>query len=113
MRRGLLVLAMLGWIALVGLGEAQEAPQGPNLLAGHEVTVVMPDGVLVLEAGRAGWTWTGPAVLEIDGRPSAKIILPTASVAEPPRPTWPYWLAGAAGFALGGWAGISLAHALK
>jgi hypothetical protein len=55
----------------------------PNILAGHDVTTVMPDAVFVFDATRAGISWTGPIILEIDGRPSAKITLPASSAVMP------------------------------
>jgi hypothetical protein len=85
----------------------------PNLLEGHEVDIQLPDMVLVTTDALAGITWSGPMILNIDGRPSAKITLPEVSAAFPRRPIWPYIAAGGLGILLGGWAGASIAHALQ
>lgn len=120
MRRALLALALLAAVALAGaqvskneVPDLREPAQSVNLLAGHEVTADMPDGVLVLEATVAGWTWTGPLIIRIDGRPSAKIVLPTARAAIPHRPIWPYVAAGGLGLLAGGFAGAAIAKALR
>jgi hypothetical protein len=106
MRRALLaVVLVLGTLAY-----AQEASAVPNILQGHEVTATMPDMVLVVTAARAGITWTGPLVLEVDGRLVAHVTLPMNS-AKLPRQPWTFWdwtlaigsaaVAGLAGYGLG------------
>jgi hypothetical protein len=104
-------LALLLVVLLAAPLLAESAPDAPNILAGHEVTAAMPELVLVVTDGLAGVTWSGPLVLAIDGRDSARIALPAASAPLPPvprRPIWP-WLAAIGGALLGGFAAGVLA----
>jgi hypothetical protein len=105
--RRVIILALL--LVALAIG-AQDAP---NILAGHDVTTVMPDAVFVFGAGKDGVTWTGPLIIEVDGRPVAHVTLPALSAATPRRPIWPYVAAGGLGILLGGWAGASIARALR
>ena len=99
-------LALLLLVLLAAPLLAERAPDPPNILAGHEVTAAMPELVLVLTGDLAGVTWSGPLVLAIDGRDSARITLPAASAPLPPVPRrqiWP-WLAAIGGALLCGFA---------
>lgn len=58
-----------------------------NILSGHIVESNMPDLVLIITDTEIGTAWTGPLILQIDGKDSAKIILPTA-VATLPKRKW-------------------------
>lgn len=88
-------------VLIVLIGQIRTTGQ-ENPLAGHQVEAKMPDAVFVFTDGRAGVTWTGPMILEIDGTPAARITLPPASADLPrTRWTWREWMA-LAGSAVGG-----------
>lgn len=74
-------------LALAGLAWGQGAPDAGNPLAGHEVGAVMPDTVIAFTDTLVGVTYSGPVVVEVDGRPVLKITLEPAS-APLPRKKW-------------------------
>lgn len=90
MVRAAAILALLAALALPLAAEG-------NPLEGHEVTAELPAGALVVGGAVAGWTWAGPLVLLIDGRPAARIELPAAAAPLPRPRLWPYLAAAAAG----------------
>lgn len=108
MRRGIILALLLGQALAIG---AQDLPALPpaNPLAGHQVEATLPGLVLVVTQDQVGVTWDGPLLLEVDGRPAARIALPAASTALPGARALPWWrgaalagLGGALGALLGG-----------
>jgi hypothetical protein len=84
-RLALLLVALFVLAAPLAADPLDEVAVNP--LAGHDVTALVPDAVLTIEAGRAVWTWRGPLTLEIDGRAAALVALPPAE-APLPRRRW-------------------------
>lgn len=77
MRRVLVLAALL---CLAGLAWGQDNP-----LAGHEIGAVLPDTVFAFTDKLVGVTYSGPVVVEIDGRAALKISLQPASTPMPRR----------------------------
>lgn len=95
MRRALLAVVL----ALACMAWGQDNP-----LAGHEVEAILPDTVVVFTDTEVGVTYSGPVIVEVDGKPALKITLKPVS-ASLPRKKWratDWIIAGAIGAAAAG-----------
>lgn len=95
-------LSLVLLLVLLAFGAwGQAAAAAGNPLEGHEVVAELPGLVLVVTGDQVGVTWTGPLVLLIDGRPTARIQLEPAAAALPGARALPWWrgaaLAGGVG----------------